>query len=165
MILLLRLQQYSGILVIEVICMPSLKSLEFDRIMSGAYSWKYSRGTSSFQFHPNPSPRTALGGNLIKKKTFISFEKLKVMWKNLKQNCIRITPFFSYLWITFCCFTSIFYFVLTSFIYLRYFSGTRVRTGAGQVAKIMKSTQKVLIRHLIAGFTLFQNSSILFHFI
>ena len=87
------------------------------------------------------------------------------MWKNLKQNCIRITPFFSYRWITFCCFTLIFYFVLTSFIYLRYFSGTRVRTGAGQVAKIMKSTQKVLIRHLIAGFTLFQNSSILFHFI
>ena len=101
----------------------------------------------------------------LKKKTFISSEKLKVMWKNLKQNCIRITPFFSYLWITFCCFTSIFYFVLTSFIYLRYFSGTRVRTGADQVAKIMKSTQKVLIRHLIAGFTLFQNSSILFHFI
>ena len=99
------------------------------------------------------------------KKTFICFEKLKVMWKNLKQNSIRITPFFSYRWITFCCFTSIFYFVLTSFTYLRYFSGTRVRTGAGQVAKIMKSTQKVLIRHLIAGFTLFQNSSILFHFI
>jgi len=30
------------------------------------------------------------------KKTFICFEKLKVMWKNFKQDYIGITPFFSY---------------------------------------------------------------------
>ena len=53
--------------------------------------------------------------------------------------------------------------LLTSFIYLRYFLGTRVRTGASQVAKIMKSTKKVLIQHLIAIFTLFQISLILFN--
>ena len=85
------------------------------------------------------------------------------MWKNFKQDYKGITPFFSYRWITFCCFTSIFYFVLTSFIYLRYFSGTRVRTGAGQVAKIMKSTQKST--YTAFTFTLFQNSSIFFNFI
>lgn len=78
MILLLPLQQYSGILVIEVISIPSLESLEFDRMISG----RIARNIPEVRTVPNSTPirlqgRT-LGGNLIKKKHLFILKNLKL---------------------------------------------------------------------------------------